>query len=333
MAQPSYNPSMRPDELWEGKGAKERSLRALLTPLSWLYAFGWQAYLATYSLGFKRASEPHKPIFCVGSLMVGGSGKSPLTIFIANMILSTGRQVVIGCSGYGSPHSKDASLAPSGPIKASEWGDEPSMFRWLLPDVPLVVGRKRVLAAQLVHEQYPNAVLVMDDGFQHLPVKKHVKILIDDVQYGNRRCLPAGPLREPISNRKRADMIIPDDFRVVRGPTKIVDKDGSPVVPREYAVLCALGQPERFISSLQTQFPNRIPEPLVVILPDHDPLTSTDLWQSIPNEVPIVVTAKDWVKLRDRQDVNERHFLIALQEVRLEPVDEFKTWVERRLNE
>ncbi|MFX8929914.1 tetraacyldisaccharide 4'-kinase, partial [Acinetobacter baumannii] len=84
-------------------------------------------------------------------------------------------------------------MAPDGPLDPAGWGDEPAMFRWLLPDVPLVVGRRRVLAAELVHQHFPKAVLVMDDGFQHLPVKKHIQILLDDPTPKNSRCLPAGP--------------------------------------------------------------------------------------------------------------------------------------------
>ena len=324
---------MRPDEIWEGHGVKERSVRALVTPLSWLYAFGWQVYLAIYDFGFKKAVEPHSPVLCIGSLLVGGSGKSPLTLYITKILLGLGKSVVIGCSGYGAPHSKDATIAPPGPLRAAEWGDEPSMFRWLLPDVPLVVGRNRVMAAQLVHENFPDAVLLMDDGFQHLPLKKKFSLIIDDGTNHNRACLPAGPYREPRHNRKRATKVVPDDYTVTREAMFIVSTAGERVMPTEYSILCALGQPSRFVAALQDQFPNqRIPTPLV-LLQDHDPLTAPELWQSLPKELPIVVTAKDWVKLRDRSDVSERTFLVARQEVRLEPRAEFETWVERSFNE
>jgi len=324
---------MRPHELWEGQGAKERAVRTLVTPLSWLYALGWQAYLASYKLGIKRSAEPHKPIVCVGSLLVGGSGKSPLTHHIAELIRRMGRSVVIGCSGYGAPHSANAAIAPDGPLQASVWGDEPAMFRWFLPEVPLVVGRDRVLAAKLVHENFPSAVLLMDDGFQHLPLKKHLTILIDDPNAKNSRCLPAGPNREPKWNRRRADIVLPGELQVARQAMRIVTPDGRSAVPIEYAVLCALGQADRFISALKAKYPNAIPNAPLILLPDHDPLTATDLWHGIPRPLPIVVTAKDWVKLRDRADVGEREFLIALQEVTLEPRDAFLTRIERSINE
>jgi tetraacyldisaccharide 4'-kinase len=324
---------MRPHELWEGQSAKERLVRTLVTPLSWLYALGWQAYVSTYNLGIKRPKSPHRPIICIGSLLVGGSGKSPLTHHIADVVLQLGKSVVIGCSGYGSPHSKEAAIAPPGPLHASEWGDEPAMFRWLLPDVPLVVGRNRVLAAKLVHQTYPDSVLVMDDGFQHLPILKQLTIIIDDSEPKNKLCLPAGPHREPRRNRERADLIVPEDFAMRRLPMTIVTTEGCTTNPHEYAVLCALAQPSRFIRTLGARFPNSLIEVPTEILPDHDPLTAPNLWHAFPKRLPIVVTAKDWVKLRDRSDVGERTFLIALQEVSLEPRAEVRNWIERSFNE
>ena len=324
---------MRPDEVWEGKRLADRAIRVLLTPASWLYAFGWQAYLAMYKVGIKKAAEPHFPVICVGNLLVGGSGKSPLTMHIADVLQRMGKSVVIGCSGYGAPHSKDASIAPNGPLHASEWGDEPAMFRWLRPEVPLVVGRDRVMAASLVHQQFPDAVLLMDDGFQHLPLKKHLTIIIDEGLQRNHACLPAGPYREPRRNRFRATKVIPDDFQIVRSQLRIVSPTGNPVIPEKFAILCALGQPEKFLAALRAQFPNQASEDHILLLNDHDPLTDADLWKSLPRELSIIVTAKDWVKLKDRPDVADRNFLIARQEVSLEPNEEFQIWVERNINE
>jgi len=324
---------MLPHEVWEGTNARERAIRALATPLSWLYAFGWQTYLTAYSLGIKKAASPHRPIVCVGSLTVGGSGKSPLTMHIVNVLKSLGREVVVGCSGYGAPHSKDAAIAPDGPLSAAEWGDEPAMFRWLLPNIPLVIGRNRVLAAQLVHERYPNSVLVMDDGFQHLPLAKQVTIIIDDPEPKNGKCLPAGPHREPRRNRDRADLIVPEDFAMMRHPMRITTPEGAQVVPTEYSVICALGHPGRFLRTLAVRFPNGLLEVPSAILSDHDPLTAPNLFDDLPSNYPIVVTAKDWVKLRDRSDLGDRKFLVALQEVALEPSEEFSNWLEKSCNE
>lgn len=324
---------MLPHEVWAGNSPKAKAVRALVTPLSWLYALGWQAYLAVYAAGLKKAASPHRPIICIGSLVVGGSGKSPVTMHVAKVLQSLGKEVVIGCSGYGSPKSEAASIPPPGPLSAAEWGDEPAMIRWLLPEVPIVVGRRRVLAAQLVQESFPNAALLMDDGFQHLPLAKHLSVVLDEAAPRNTRCLPAGPYREPRRNRRRANLVIPGKFSLKRHPIRIVTTGGMAVDPKEYGVLCALGDPDRFCSALADSYPNLLTPAPVCILPDHDPLASVDLWDSFPSGLPIVVTAKDWVKLRERPDISNRNVLIALQEVELEPGPEFAALLVKSFDE
>jgi len=323
---------MLPHEVWAGSNTGARALRLLATPASWLYALGWQAYLATYSLGLKKAKSPHRPVMCVGNLVVGGSGKSPVTMHIAKVLQDMGREVVIGCSGYGSPKAEAASLAPDGPLSASEWGDEPAMIRWLLPSTPIVVGRRRVLAAALVHERYPNSVLLMDDGFQHLPLAKQLSLVLDETDPLNARCLPAGPYREPRRNRNRADVVVPGLISIKRQPLHIVSPSGKPESPKEYSVLCALANPDRFLDALTEAFPNSLPNKAVKTFKDHDSLSKDTLWDSLPPNVPIVVTAKDWVKLRERADIVEHQILIALQDVELTPRKELVALINKKLS-
>jgi len=315
-------------QLWDSSALSAKLIRGALVPLSWLYAGGWQAYLLAYRLGFKRAAEPHRPVLCVGNLQAGGSGKSPLVRHLVEVLRGMGREVVVSCSGYGAPRSEAATVAPEGELSAAEWGDEPAMLRTLLPDLPLVVGRRRVLAGELVDESFPNAVMLMDDGFQHLPLKKTVSIVLDPPDPENRWCLPAGPYREPRSNRSRADVVLPGGFRIVEdGPwfEDPLNGDRHPL-PAEYAVLCALGQPARFLAAL--------PHPPVAtkLLPDHDPLTAGTLFDGMDPALPVVVTAKDWVKLRARNDLADRQILVAQHAVRVEPADAFRVWLAERLD-
>ena len=312
-------------DLWESSAPSARLARAALTPLSWLYAGGWQTYLLVYRLGLKRARAPHRPVLCVGNLQAGGSGKSPLVLHLAELLREMGREVVVSCSGYGAPRAEAATLAPEGPLDAAEWGDEPAMLRLLAPDLPLVVGRRRVLAATLVHEARPGAVMLMDDGFQHLPLRKTLSLVLDPPDPPNRRCLPAGPYREPRGNRRRADEVLPGRFRVVE-ENWLEDRVGERTdLPPAYLVLCALGQPARFLASL--------PSPPVAtrLLPDHDPLTAGTLFDGMDPALPVVVTAKDWVKLRVRPDLAGRTILVARHAVRVEPAAEFRAWLAERL--
>ncbi len=314
-----------PNQLWFSQSFGSRVLRTLLVPASWLYGFGWQCYLAIYQLGIKKAARPHRPVVCVGNLITGGSGKSPVTRYVAERLIALGFEVILGCSGYGSPKAEAATLAPDGPLDAKEWGDEPSMLREFLPEVPLVVGRRRVLAAELAHGKNAKAVLLMDDGFQHLPLYKDVTILIDAEQPRNRCCLPAGPYREPRINRKRATLVLGQEFRSRYGALRYVDRYNQEVVkPIEANVLTAIGDPQRFLLDLTSE---GVAIDQAVLLPDHDPLQGGTLLASLEGKKALVITAKDWVKLRQRSDLDRVNVVIALQTLVIEPQEAFDRWL------
>ncbi|HVT13949.1 MAG TPA: tetraacyldisaccharide 4'-kinase [Fimbriimonadaceae bacterium] len=326
---------MHAEELWTGSGFKAGLCRTLLTPASWLYALGWQGYLAVYRLGIKMAREPHSPVVCIGNLQVGGTGKTPVTLHVAEVLRGTGRDVVVSCSGYGSPASEAARLAPAGPLDAGEWGDEAALLRWLQPDLPLIVGRRRVLAGEICHREFPDAVLLMDDGFQHLPLRKHVSIVLDP-PVPNRRCLPAGPYREPWANRERADLVIPNGFRVEATPMRFIGPDGKERQVGPAGALCALGRPQAFLDAFNARLGDFLvggsPALPVVVLPDHDPLSDGNLLSSFEKGATIVVTGKDWVKLRRRSDVEQYDFAIATREVAIEPREAFREWLQAKLD-
>jgi tetraacyldisaccharide 4'-kinase len=326
--------SMHAEELWTGNSLKARILRFTLTPASWLYAAGWQSYLGAYRLGIKKAKEPHVPVICVGNLLVGGTGKTPVTVHLADVLADLGHKVVISCSGYGSPASEAARVTPGGQLNAAEWGDEAAMIRTLRPEIPLIVGRRRVLAGRLCHEHFADHVLLMDDGFQHLPVKKHLSIVLDPPQK-NRRCLPAGPYREPAGNVSRADLVLPAEFSLAARPLEFVEAgDFGSLAGHKRSidrgtVLCALGRPRSFLEALSST--GFVAEE-VLLMPDHDPLTEGNLLSRLGSGVPIVVTGKDWVKLRERPDVVKYEIVIASHSVTIEPRDAFRDWLQAKLN-
>ncbi|RYG34783.1 tetraacyldisaccharide 4'-kinase [bacterium] len=308
-------------EIWESGEIGACAARTALTPLSWLYAGGWSVYRALYDLGIKRAFEPAIPTICIGNLTVGGMGKTPVTRYVAE---SLDRPYVLGLSGYGAPQSEGATLAPDGPLDPAEWGDEPAMFREWLPNAPMVVGRRRPLAAQIVAERFPDHILLMDDGMQHLPLRKHVSILLDPEKPKNGRTLPAGPYREPRWERRRADLILPGEFKIVEAPLAFDHPGG------DYALLCALGNPQGFVDAVSRLL--RRPPTADRRLPDHDPLTAGTLFDGLPPDLPIVTTEKDWVKLRQRLDIGERDVRVAVRKVRIEPEAEFRGWLAERLD-
>lgn len=320
---------MNANGLWNGRGVGQTLARVALAPFSLLYALGWEAYLATYRLGLKKAKHPHSPILCIGNLISGGSGKTPMTIHVVDVLRDMGYSVVVSCSGYGSPKSEAATITSDGEIEPKVWGDEATLYRWKRPDLPLIVGRRRVLAAELCQWKFPHSILVMDDGFQHLPLQKDLTILLDPESPENSLCLPAGPYREPRWNRKRADLVIPGRFKVEE-VTKFVSPDGTEVpTPDKFSLLLALGRPQSVISSLQAK---NLDISQRILLPDHDPLTSGNLIDKLPEDLPTVVTTKDWVKLRTRPDVHQREFIILDHSVTIEPQEEFRAWLKSNLD-
>jgi len=314
--------------LWTETGA----LNILLSPLAGLYAGGWLAYRSAYGLGLKKPYRASIPIITVGNLRVGGSGKTPMTIFLANLLAEMGRSVVIGLSGYGSPRQENASLAPGGSLVPAEWGDEPALMRETFPDTPLIVGRDRVAAAMIAETEFADRTLVMDDGFQHLRLYQPLSILIDDPDPRNRLCLPAGPYREPReSGRRRAKLVLPNGFQIIRNDIPVRLLEGSELSRDEpVSVVTAIARPELLLASL-TEHGYRLN--IQQRLRDHDPMDSPELFAEIPEGSTIIVTRKDWVKLRDRADVGRWQFGIADYEVSVEPRKDFRDWLARRLDE
>lgn len=316
----------RSSEMWESLSIAT----VMLAPFSALYAAGWLAYEATYRLGLKRAISPHRPVICVGNLTVGGTGKTPTTLYLAKLLADIGRSVVISCSGYGSPASEAARVAPPGELSAHDWGDEAALFRSQLPEVPLVVGRRRVLAAELCHAHFPGSVLLLDDGFQHLPLRKDLSIVLDPPRR-NRLCLPAGPYREPRGGLHRADLVLPSEYELTVDDFLVRDPQGERVsLPAAADVLCAIGRPASLVATIEA-LGCRIEAGR--FLPDHDPLSAGNLLSDLGRARPLIVTSKDWMKLRERPDVDGRDVRIVDYTVRIQPEEAFRNWISQRLDE
>ena len=322
---------MRIENLWFGQGWKPVIGRICLLPLTALYSLAWQVYLHIYRYHLKRAKVAHPRVVCIGNLTVGGSGKTPVTVFVADCLLELGFDPVISCSGYGSPKSEGAEISSGSALNPQEWGDEPAEIRELRPGRQIVVGRNRVMAASLVSQKFPNSVLVLDDGFQHLPLHKHVTIILDAVNPVNALPFPSGPYREPRWNRSRADLVLPNDrFQVVYSRLEFVTASGGAVeVPASATVLTAIARPDLFEASLKQ---SGVQIRLMDARPDHDPLNHPGLF-SRHNEGVVIVTMKDWVKLRNRSDLSGVNLLIARRSATIEPREEFMRWLKERIPE
>jgi len=331
---------VRWESIWYPDSAVGQILSAALAPLGWLYAAGWRVYLGTYALGLKLRARAQIPVFCVGNLEVGGSGKTPLAIALTDLLEEMDLRPAMSVSGYGSPASVGARLhPPHEPLDAATHGDEAALVRKKRPALPLVIGRDRVAAGRLAAESGVGA-LVLDDGFQHLPLARVADLLVWQSDRRNRRCLPAGPLREPESSARRAHALLVEEGgdapaydvpliryrRVFHGLMDI--GTGTLVAPSEVQApvlaLSAIARPERFHRAL-TDLGLSIGSTLT--LPDHSRLDHLQL----PAAATVVCTEKDAVKLGGQ--AHNTRVLALVSDMEFLAPDEVKRFLQERVED
>jgi len=182
---------------------------ALLKAASKLYEKGLQRDQA--KLLKKRVKLP-VPVISIGNLSMGGTGKTPLTIWMCEFLLKTGFHPAVLTRGYGRRGKNSARLPSAGDQGELSYlfGDEPVMISSYMPKAPVWVGRDRAISGKAALAAGGVDVLVLDDGFQHLSLERDLDVVLLDCRspLGNGCVLPAGPLREPVSNLKRADVFV-----------------------------------------------------------------------------------------------------------------------------
>lgn len=180
--------------------------RALLIPASWMVGAAARARRAAYERGLLRSTRASVPVIAVGNLSLGGTGKTPLVLWLAHALSSIGVRPGILTRGYGSALGSAAHRVRADDPREA---DEALLLARRLPDAIVVAGRDRRHAARIAAGDGAQA-LVLDDAFQHLALARDLEILLIDprVPPGAGRVLPAGPLREPWSAASRANFFV-----------------------------------------------------------------------------------------------------------------------------
>jgi tetraacyldisaccharide 4'-kinase len=240
-------------------------LRYLLLPISFLYFIGLQVWCLLYKLGIKKKRQLSVPVVSVGNITWGGTGKTSLVIYIAKCLASKGIRVGIVSRGYKGKARKPLVVSDGYHILCSwkDSGDEP----WMIADtllqynVAVAIGRNRFDAGNLLLKLLPLDIILLDDGFQHLPLRRDVNIVCLHAKkpFGHGLLLPAGNLRETKSALNRSH------FTVVVGESKTTDflqakrqicgfrnlAGGSLSIDEKVFITCAIGNPHDFLDNLK----------------------------------------------------------------------------------
>ncbi|NOT17255.1 MAG: tetraacyldisaccharide 4'-kinase [Sulfuriferula sp.] len=286
----------------------------LLIPLSWLFA-GISALRRTaYRLGLLRTVKLPVPVIVVGNISVGGTGKTPLVIYLAQQLQQHGWRVGVISRGYGG--NADTVTAVAAHSDPRIVGDEPLLIAQRTA-CPLYIGRNRPAAAHTLLAAHPDiSLIISDDGLQHYALARDINIAVIDGArgFGNNRRLPAGPLREPRTRLAQMNAIVINQTSSYHPsiPTAIAHytmqlcgqqftqlahprhtANAQNFIGKTIHAVAGIGNPQRFFDQLSAMGLTIIPH----AFPDHHQYQPADFNFANTNlSAIIIMTEKDAVK-------------------------------------
>lgn len=319
------------------EGEERGLLFYLLVPFlyitSILYGIGVRLRLFLYYIGIFKTKRLNCKVISIGNITVGGSGKTPMAIFLAEKLREKGKKVVILSRGY-KGKIKDIGVVSDGKnilLDPNDAGDEPYLMALKLKGVPVIVGRDKYKAGMCAIKKFKPDAIILDDGFQHIRLYRDVDIVLIDLRkgFGNGCLFPLGMLREPLNGLKRASMILVKESGVrSRKSEKKINaalieqakdcptisfsyKAGAIVNPangsrmpadvlkgKKVAALSGIADPKSFQNTLEGLGAKVAKE---IAYPDHHHYTPDDLddiVERIKGADMVITTEKDAVKLK-----------------------------------
>lgn len=188
-------------------------LPGFLFVLSVLYGRAVRVRSLCYDMGIARVRRLPCRVISIGNIAAGGTGKTPMTIYVAKLLQKSGWRPAVISRGYKGAAEKTGGVVSNGSrvlMDASLAGDEPYMMARRLSGIPLLVGKNRYEAGKRAVAQFMPDVIILDDGFQHRRLFRDIDlVLLDDHRFPlNHHLIPRGMLREPVSALMRADALI-----------------------------------------------------------------------------------------------------------------------------
>lgn len=275
-----------------------------LAPAGWLFAGTVAVRRALYRARVLPSTRLPVPVIVIGNISVGGTGKTPLVIWAAELLSRRGFRPGIVSRGYlGQAKQWPQQVRPdSDPAMV---GDEPVMLARRTGCPVVAAGPQRPAAAVALVKHSRCDVVLSDDGLQHLALARDMEIAVIDAdrRFGNGRCLPAGPLREPVTRLESVDFVVTNggaagggiQMRLEAGaPTRVGDP-GRQVTFSAFRdtpvhAVCGIGNPRRFFRKLESKGLEVIAHPY----PDHHAFQPADM--DFDDDYPLLMTEKDAVK-------------------------------------
>lgn len=295
------------DSVWYGRNP----LKYFLLPFSLIFLAAVSVRRLLYRTGLLKVRKSSVPVVVIGNISVGGSGKTPLVVHLAEKLREKGVRAGVVSRGYRADPGPEPLLI-DGSTPPSSCGDEPYLIYHRL-NVPVAVFPERPLAVAALEGKVD--LILSDDGMQHYAMGRAAEIAVIDASrgFGNGFVLPAGPLREPASRLRNVSAAVingdgfsgtlPDGLPVFymrvepSGFRRVKDGAKADLRAGKVTALAAIGNPGRFYRTLSEMgF-----EPVRTIsLPDHTPLTANLIGElGIDPALPLVMTEKDAVKCRE----------------------------------
>lgn len=282
---------------------KDPIIGTWLMPLGFLFSDMVRFRRFCYRIGIKKTVKLNVPVIIVGNLTVGGTGKTPLVIYLAKLLKASGYRPGIIARGYGGKTASGPQLVTLDGSPA-DVGDEPLLLV-KQSQCPVAVGIKRAESAKLLLEHADCDLIISDDGLQHYALARDMEIVVVDGErwFGNGYCLPAGPMREPPSRLECVDFVVVNGEKKEAGQFSMQLAGGEAVnlqtgerrplagfAGQPCHAVAGIGNPERFFKQL---------EKAGIMLtrhsfPDHYRFTAGDL--AFNDGLPVLMTEKDAVK-------------------------------------
>ncbi len=298
---------------------KKSSWIFILLPLSFIYFLIIFLRSWAYKIGIFKSIKMDVPVVIIGNITIGGTGKTPLVIWLLEKLIKLGMKPGLICSGYNSNAKSPQEVFIDSEV--SDVGDEALMIKLRFQEgnrnIPIFVGKKKAKVGKALLNSYPDVnILISDDGLQHYELKRDFEIaVVDEVRkFGNEFLIPTGPLREPITRLNIVDALIvnsrtPKTWQknsmknhcyemtyfgdVLVNCLKNNHISDLDILEKEIVAITGIGNPERFFEQLTTsglKFKK-------VIFNDHHLFTESDFKDY--DDMDIIMTEKDVVKCKN----------------------------------